>query len=69
MKLLALARSGAEPIAPGHALLAGRTAVVGTGSAPLELIEVQPAGKRPMSGADWLRGRGGSATFEPGAAA
>ncbi|MET4100089.1 methionyl-tRNA formyltransferase [Agrococcus sp. UYP10] len=69
VKLLALARSGTEPIAPGHALLAGRTAVVGTGSAPLELIEVQPAGKRPMSGADWLRGRGGSATFELGAVA
>lgn len=74
VKLLALARSGAEPIPPGAARLAGRTAIVGTGSAPLELLEVQPAGKRPMSGADWLRGRGGSATFElptsaPGAAA
>jgi methionyl-tRNA formyltransferase len=64
VKLLALARSGAEPLPPGEAALAGRTAVVGTGSAPLELLEVQPAGKRPMSGADWLRGRGGAATFE-----
>ncbi|WP_306233293.1 methionyl-tRNA formyltransferase [Agrococcus beijingensis] len=64
VKLLALARSGAEPLAPGEAALAGRTAVVGTASAPLELLEVQPAGKRAMSGADWLRGRGGAATFE-----
>ncbi|WP_347757421.1 methionyl-tRNA formyltransferase [Agrococcus sp. ProA11] len=64
VKLLAIARSGAEPLAPGEAALAGRTAIVGTGSAPLELLEVQPAGKRPMAGADWLRGRGGTATFE-----
>ena len=66
VKLRALARSGAEPLAPGKALLDGRAAIVGTGSAPLELIEVQPAGKRPMAGADWLRGRGGAATFEVG---
>ncbi|WP_241249019.1 methionyl-tRNA formyltransferase [Agrococcus sp. KRD186] len=64
VKLRSLARSGAEPLAPGEAALAGRSAVVGTGSAPLELLEVQPAGKRPMAGADWLRGRGGTATFE-----
>lgn len=64
VKLLALARSGAEPLAPGEAALAGRSAIVGTGSAPLELIEVQPAGKRPMAGADWLRGRGGTARFD-----
>ncbi|HET8867645.1 MAG TPA: methionyl-tRNA formyltransferase [Agrococcus sp.] len=64
VKLLALARSGAEPLPPGQAALAGRAAVVGTGSSPLELLEVQPAGKRPMAGADWLRGRGGSAQFE-----
>ncbi|MGM1030545.1 MAG: methionyl-tRNA formyltransferase [Actinomycetota bacterium] len=66
VKLLALARSGAEPIPAGSAQLAGRTAIVGTGSAPLELLEVQPAGKRPMAGADWLRGRGGSARFRLG---
>jgi methionyl-tRNA formyltransferase len=66
VKLLALARSGAEPLAPGEVALAGRTAVVGTGSTPLELIEVQPAGKRPMAGADWLRGRGGTARFAAG---
>ncbi|MFP5251217.1 MAG: methionyl-tRNA formyltransferase [Actinomycetes bacterium] len=64
VKLLALARSGAEPVPPGRAVLAGRAAIVGTGSAPLELREVQPAGRRPMPGADWLRGRGGSADFE-----
>lgn len=66
VKLLALARSGAEPLAAGEAALSGRTAIVGTGTAPLELIQVQPAGKRPMAGADWLRGRGGTAAFRVG---
>ncbi len=69
VKLLALARSGAEPIAPGAARLAGRTAIVGTASAPLELLGVQPAGRKPMPGADWLRGRGGTAAFSTGGAA
>ena len=31
-------------------------AVVGTGSAGLELLQVQPAGKKMMPGADWARG-------------
>ncbi|WP_404313450.1 methionyl-tRNA formyltransferase [Agrococcus terreus] len=69
LKVLRLARSGAAPLPPGHAAIAGRAAVVGTGSAPLELVEVQPAGKRPMAGADWLRGRGGTATLQVGGAA
>lgn len=30
----------------------------------LELIEVQPAGKKPMSASDWARGLSGSVTFE-----
>jgi methionyl-tRNA formyltransferase len=29
---------------------------VATGSGLLRLIEVQPAGKKPMAAADWLRG-------------
>lgn len=32
--------------------------VVGTATTPLELIEVQPAGKRPMGALDWWRGLG-----------
>ncbi len=31
-------------------------AVVGTGSQPIELLEVQPEGKRRMSASDWARG-------------
>ncbi|WP_295117886.1 methionyl-tRNA formyltransferase [uncultured Leifsonia sp.] len=36
---------------------------VGTGTTPLELITVQPAGKRAMAAADWWRGAGGSAVL------
>jgi len=31
---------------------------VGTGSAPLELLSVHPAGKKAMPAADWWRGAG-----------
>lgn len=31
--------------------------VIGTGTVPLELIRVHPAGKKAMSAADWWRGR------------
>lgn len=49
-------------LAPG-AIDAGRRSVnVGTGRGVLELLQVQPAGKRPMAAADWGRGLGG----EPG---
>jgi methionyl-tRNA formyltransferase len=43
-------------LAPG-AVCAGRDRVlVGTGTAPVELGEVQPDGKRRMQAADWARG-------------
>jgi methionyl-tRNA formyltransferase len=41
---------------------AGRAPLVATGSGALELCELQPAGRRPMSGEAWLAGlrdRGG----------
>jgi methionyl-tRNA formyltransferase len=31
--------------------------IVGTASEPVRLERVQPAGKSPMSAADWWRGR------------
>jgi methionyl-tRNA formyltransferase len=31
--------------------------LIGTGSTPLELLAVQPAGKKPMPAIDWWRGR------------
>jgi len=47
----------AAPVAPGHVISAGRRVLVGTGSQPLELIRVHPAGRKAMPAADWLRGR------------
>jgi methionyl-tRNA formyltransferase len=44
------------PPAGTVAELGGR-AVLGTGAGGLELLTVQPAGRRAMAGADWLRGR------------
>lgn len=45
-----------ESLAPGQ-LVADRAGVfVGTGDTPLELLAVQPQGKKPMAAADWARG-------------
>ncbi|GAA1693536.1 methionyl-tRNA formyltransferase [Microbacterium sediminicola] len=44
------------PLPPGHLRALGRGVIVGTGSAPLELVRVQPAGKQAMAAADWWRG-------------
>jgi methionyl-tRNA formyltransferase len=41
---------------PGEVVAGKKTVVVGTGTAPLRLGEVQPVGKRPMAAADWARG-------------
>jgi methionyl-tRNA formyltransferase len=45
------------PLAPGHLELRAGRVLVGTASDPIELVTVHPAGKRPMSAADWWRGR------------
>lgn len=42
--------------APGEILLAGETLGVATGRRPLVLQEVQPAGRRRMTGAEFVRG-------------
>jgi len=47
-----------ERLAPGAVVLREKRVLVGTGSHPLELIQVQPAGRRAMSAADWWRGLG-----------
>jgi methionyl-tRNA formyltransferase len=46
---------------PGRIEERGGRVYVGTGSVPLELLEVQPAGKRAMPAADWWRGLDGTA--------
>jgi len=48
----------AAPLPPGELEPAGRRLLVGTGTVPLELRRVQPAGRTPMAAADWWRGAG-----------
>ncbi|HYZ46141.1 MAG TPA: hypothetical protein VE712_00610 [Actinomycetota bacterium] len=45
-----------EALPPGALVESGGDAVVGTGEAAVSLVAVQPAGKRVMSGSEWLRG-------------
>ena len=53
-----LAPSG-ESAQPGQVTRADQDSLVITcGSGAVRLLQVQPAGKRRMSGAEWLRGRG-----------
>jgi methionyl-tRNA formyltransferase len=56
----AIARD-APRLAPGQFALEGRALIVGTSTEPVELLVVQPAGKKPMSAADWWRGRSADA--------
>jgi methionyl-tRNA formyltransferase len=60
---------GTRPADPGpeagSAVSDGERLVVGTSDGAVELLEVQPSGKRRMSGAAWARGRrGGPIRFE-----
>ena len=55
-------RTDADTLEPGHvAVLPGKRprVLVGTGSHPVELGTVQPAGKKTMHASDWARGLGG----------
>lgn len=47
-------------LAPGSLALYGRNVVVGTLTQPIELVVVQPAGRRTMDAASWWRGRAGT---------
>ena len=42
--------------APGQLRVAGSRVLVGTGTQPVQLGDVQPRGKRRMPAADWVRG-------------
>jgi methionyl-tRNA formyltransferase len=48
---------GAAPLTPGAFELRAGELLVGTGTEPLHLVTVHPAGKRAMPAADWWRGR------------
>lgn len=54
----------AAGLAPGEILADRRSVLVGTGDGSLEVLKVQPAGKRPRPAADWGRGLRGSGRFE-----
>ncbi|PPG33821.1 methionyl-tRNA formyltransferase [Pseudoclavibacter sp. RFBG4] len=61
LRILRIARPSeaidAPPLAPGKLAVVGQDVLVGTGTQPLQLVTVQPAGKKPMPARDWLRGR------------
>lgn len=48
---------------PGEVRVERRRVLVGTGTTALELVRVQPQGKKEMAGADWGRGLHGEARF------
>jgi methionyl-tRNA formyltransferase len=56
--------SAPAPLAPGEVRAERRRVVVGTGSEPVELVRVQPAGRAAMTAADWGRGLGGPVRFD-----
>ena len=57
LKLLEVAPSyGAQPQAAGVIGEIDKNVLVGTGTEPLELVTVQPAGKTAMKAIDWWRG-------------
>ncbi|MFD0166630.1 methionyl-tRNA formyltransferase [Streptomyces decoyicus] len=59
LKLMSAASAAGhtEPaLAPGELAVTKKAVYVGTGSHPVELVWVQPQGKKPMKAADWARG-------------
>ena len=60
------ARVSAAPVdvSSGTIIAVGDTLVIAAGVGALEILEVQPPGKRPMPVADFLRGSG--RTLRPG---
>ena len=55
-KVLRAARAEAPPLPPGRVAASGKDVIVGTGTGPLRLDTVQPAGKGAMAAGDWFRG-------------
>jgi methionyl-tRNA formyltransferase len=55
-KVLRAAPAEAPPLMPGRVAASGKDVIVGTGTTPLVLETVQPAGKGAMAAGDWFRG-------------
>lgn len=49
-------RPDVADLAPGHVRIDGKSVLAGTGSHAVELVQVQPAGKKMMNAMDWARG-------------
>ena len=65
LKILdAVPARGMGPLAPGRLELRAGRLLVGTAGEPIELVLVQPAGRRAMSAADWWRGRPADASAQ-----
>lgn len=63
-RVLVAAASDAAGLAPGEVRAGKREVLVGTGDGSLELRQVQPAGKRPVSADAWGRGLRGPVRFQ-----
>ncbi|HJE51189.1 MAG TPA: methionyl-tRNA formyltransferase [Tessaracoccus flavescens] len=59
-KVYRVAVADTQPLEPGEVASTKRQAFVGTGEGTLELLEVQPAGKRRMPAIDWARNAAGT---------
>jgi methionyl-tRNA formyltransferase len=57
--LRAALAAGVDDVEPGALEARGSTLLYGAAQGALELLEVRPAGGRPMPAADWLRGHAG----------
>ena len=60
LKLWRAASAAGQGPEPGVAELRGGRVLAGTADGAVELLEVQPEGKRRMGAAEWLRGRRGA---------
>jgi methionyl-tRNA formyltransferase len=56
LKVLEVNLTDEEDLKPGELRTTKSSVAVGTGSKVLELVTVQPQGKKPMAAADWARG-------------
>jgi methionyl-tRNA formyltransferase len=55
-KVLRAVSTDEPPLPPGRVAASGKNVIVGTGTRPLRLVTVQPAGKGSMAAGDWFRG-------------
>ncbi len=56
LKVLDVDLTEDEDLEPGELRTTKSSVTVGTGSKALQLVTVQPQGKKPMAAADWARG-------------